>query len=158
LVRDEGSPVRSATRGRLEAHVAEGTALLKEVTGTSCAEVASALALVLSLALDANANERPETTAPPAPAPTPPPAADSIAAPMSEAPAPERRWAGAFGVLGSLAFGYATAPSVGGTGFVEIDRTITTPWHVLARVSGIYLASGTIDESWGSADVSIAAG
>jgi hypothetical protein len=57
-----------------------------------------------------------------------------------------------------MAAGYAPALSLGASGFIETDRAIGSQWRVADRLSGFYLAKGGIDESWGSADVSILAG
>jgi len=137
----------SAT-GRLTARTADGREVTREVRGTTCDDVVTALALIAALAADPNQTVEPPAHGPLAPA-APPASARSRPRgarktddelPPELPPAPPR-WT--FGVGGALSFDSSIAPSPGYGLAVEFDAEgpAGSPWRALFGLSAIRAAA-----------------
>lgn len=153
--------------GRLALQRADGSSYDREVSGASCAEVASALAFVLALALGAEdpaatTVAAPATPKPPEaeqpPKPSTPPPVTSVPPVNRSAPAPEPRpsgWRLGFGVQGGERAGLSPLPLLFGSVFVQAQRR-SAPLSGASWRAGFSLApsasssdeNGTTDFSW----------
>ncbi|MEP7050063.1 MAG: hypothetical protein ABJB12_06905 [Pseudomonadota bacterium] len=132
----------SAT-GRLTARSADGREVTREVRGSTCDDVVTALALIAALAADPN-----QTVEAPPSAPLPAVRRARHARRVEEAdelppvlPPPAPRWT--FGVGGGLSFDSSIAPSPGYGLGVEFDAEGPegSPWRALFGLSAIRAAA-----------------
>ncbi|MEO8905703.1 MAG: hypothetical protein ABI488_24470 [Polyangiaceae bacterium] len=142
----------SAT-GRLTARTADGREVTREVRGTTCDDVVTALALIAALAADPNQTAE---AAPSAPAHSRPPHVrrarhrDDDELPPEPPPLPPR-WS--FGVGGGLSFDSSIAPSPGYGIGVEFDAEGPegSPWRALFGLSAIRAAAASTQTRAGNA-------
>jgi hypothetical protein len=163
---DEGNP----SRGRLQL-TTDGAPVVREVSGGSCDEVASALALIAAVLLEQGANpDEPAVPLPPppagspeAPVAAPPPAS----APASPAPPPvPPAEAGASGspvrigwAVGAQALlGGGIGPSVAGGVRVFGEASIDVAAHPALRLSASWYPGTELESSLGAIRFSLLAG
>jgi hypothetical protein len=169
---DEGNP----SRGRLQL-TTEGAPVVREVSGASCDEVASALALIAAVLLErgtvvagppgASTTPAPASAAPPAPAsatppaPAPPPPPDRASPPVAPPPEPGHsrssvRVAWAVGAQGLL--GGGIGPSVAGGVRVFGEASIDVAAHPALRLSASWYPGTELESSLGAIRFSLLAG
>ncbi len=143
----------SAT-GRLTARTADGREVTREVRGTTCDDVVTALALIAALAADPNQTVEAAPSVPPPP-PAPPRAhrarhRDDDELPP-EPPPPPPRWT--FGVGGGLSFDSSIAPSPGYGLGVEFNAEgpAGSPWRALFALSAIRAVAANTETRAGNA-------
>jgi hypothetical protein len=143
----------SAT-GRLTARRPDGREVTREVRGTTCDDVVTALALIAALAADPSQPVAVPQTRPAAPAPPPSKprqhSDDALPVPI-ETPDPAQRWT--FGVGGGLSFDSSIAPSPGsgiGVEFAAEGRG-GSPVRPLFALSAIRAAAANTSTGAGNA-------
>jgi hypothetical protein len=149
--------------GRAQARVMFGAApavtATRELSASSCREVAAAAALVVALALDADLDERKSPALPPARSADPPPPAPAPPPRFPDpAPARPREGSGLFWQLGGGALAQqaiAPSPMIGATAFAGLGQR-ELPWD--ARLSFVYAGSGVTHNNDASAEFSLLAG
>ncbi len=146
--------------GKLELATASGTVGVREISGSTCAEVSAALALITALTADLAPASRdagsPGVTSSEnvvSPAPSERASIESSLGPSDEAPGgvPWLRWQ--FGAGGTFASGVTPHPFLAGTVFVQAGVRTSSIWAPSVRVAGSFGGSSwSPDPPGGSAD------
>jgi hypothetical protein len=158
-VRVEVHELEGRARARVSFGVAPGPTATRELSASTCAEVAAAAALVVALALDAPLDEQKSPASPPAQPAEPPPPYSPPPLAVPDAPQPRARSAsGLFWQLGAGALvqqAIAPSPMIGFSAFAGLGEQ-GAAWD--ARLSFVYAGSGVTERNDAAAEFSLLAG